>query len=917
MNTDNQIRNAVRAALVGGVAASFSLPLTAQAQDEDVLEQPRQTVTGSRILRTTTETSSAVTVISREAIDASGNIAISEVIRSIAQNSFGSFVESSGFAGGAIGNSAVDLRGLGSQRTLVLLDGRRMAGSPAGGVAGAQENLNSIPFAAVERIEVLRDGASAIYGSDAIAGVINIILRKDFEGVHLAVSAGRPTEDGGDEEMASLVGGISSSKGNITFATDYSRKAMLVNGDRDFAAIGLSSFGFPGSFAMTTPDLSPAAPAGRTRFLGTMPDPRCPSTLGGSSEFPNSVVQGTRCRFNYAATSANEARIKRQSVFVNSTFEISDNTEFFARIVASQNEAFGRYAPTPQVGGSPFLPTMSDTNANNPTTGMSFVLPDLDANGNALATSSTYVGPYDLSIYYRNVPGGFRDTFVDDTLMDLMVGVEGTVDLFGGSNWVVALNSSQSKVRDTSVGLASRPGLNAEIASGNFDIFGVNGPTSSTVAQIFVVDGFTDGEVDLIGGDASLTFDLGQTAAGPVSWAWGVEYQDFSFKSDFDAISNAGNIDGSAGGADVSGARTVFSAYGEALIPILSNLEVDLAVRYDTYNDFGDTVNPKVGIAWRPMDNLLLRGTYGTGFRAPSMDEMYGPQSQSFPSATDTFNCESVDLNGDGIPDSDQDVSLFAPGHPCVNTQYQTLTGGNPMLDAEESDSYLVGFMWSPTEDVTIGLDYWNIETELEIGTIPLQTILDREAAGDPFFAALVNRGPAAPPPRPQGQILGVNLTTQNLSGTQTDGLDLDASWGFGFDTVGDFVASAVFSKILNHDVAELPGDPFDRLAGQFEADTRGIVGLSWQRADFGGQLNVNYIATVTNAVGAMLSAWTTFDLQFGWSTPWDGKLSIGARNLTNEEPPQDPLNMAHPFYLNTIHNVYGRVPYVRYEQDL
>ncbi len=916
----NPVRDAVTVALTGGVAAALSgVPTAAVAAEEDVLEQPRQFVTGSRILRTTTETSTPVTTITREQIDAAGDTNISDILRRVSANTFGSFRERSGVSGGAVGNSAINLRGLGSQRTLVLLDGRRMAGSP--GADGSQANLNLIPFAAVERIEILRSGASAIYGSDAIAGVVNVILRKDFEGVHMGVHFGRPTQNGGDEEQANLVGGISSSKGNITFAVDYSRKGMIFNGDRTFSAVGTSSFGFPGSQFSYTNDLSPGGPFTASRAIGTFPDPRCPTTLGTSSTFPNSAIVGPLCRFNYASTSANEARIKRQSVFLKGDFDIGGGNTFFTRVIATQNESFGRYAPTPQVGGVPFLPTMAAGNPNNPTVGQSFMLPDqaLDANGNVitLTTSSTYNGPYDLSIFYRNVPGGFRDTTVDDNLLDIVAGVEGSLDLFGGAEWSVGLQSSKAKARDTSVGLASRPGLQQVIDDQSFDIFGVNGPTSETIAQSFVVDGFVDAETDEIYGDATLNFDAGELASGPVSWAFGVEYADTEYTSDFDAISNAGNIDGSAGGTDVNGARTRISFFGEALVPLLSNLELDLAVRHDDYNDFGSEISPMVGVAYRPVDQFLVRGTWGEGYRAPDMDQLYGPQSQSFNDAIDTSGCIAVgDSNMDGIPDVDQDPSLFLAGHPCVSTQYNNLTGGNTMLDAETSENFGVGAVWSPTEDITLGVDWYSIETESEIGVVPLQTILDREQGGDAFFASLVTRQ-APSPVNPAGKVINVVRTNQNLGGTETDGVDVEASWNFGFDAGGDFKASISWTQILNYDVSILPGDPFERLAGQLESESRGVAGLGWQRGDFAGQLNWNHVGTVTDGITAMLSAWNTFDLQFSWATPWQGKVSVGARNITNEDPPIDPAAVGHPFYKQHFHDVYGRIPYVRYEQDL
>ena len=241
----NLVRDSVRRVLTASLASSLVVGTSMRvlAQD-DIAVQEKVTVTGSRIKRVDIEGPSPISVISREEIDASGKIAVSEVIRASTFNSFGSFKQRSGDT--AQSQAGVSLRGLGSQRTLVLMDGRRISGSPTLG-AGSTANLNTIPLAAVERIEILREGASAIYGSDAIGGVVNIIMRKDYEGMQLTYNIGRPTQTGGDEESYSIVGGVSGAKGNITFGFSAEQKDIIFQGDRSYSATGLSSFGFPAS----------------------------------------------------------------------------------------------------------------------------------------------------------------------------------------------------------------------------------------------------------------------------------------------------------------------------------------------------------------------------------------------------------------------------------------------------------------------------------------------------------------------------------------------------------------------------------------------------------------------------------------------------------------------------------------------
>ncbi|MCZ6500033.1 MAG: TonB-dependent receptor plug domain-containing protein, partial [Gammaproteobacteria bacterium] len=271
----------IRAALTMSAAATSLLAQNtalAQDDDEDIAEQDLVYVTGSRIRRVDIEAPQPVTVITRADIEASGEISISEVVRGSSINQIGSHKERSGSSAQSV--SVVNLRGLGSDKTLVLLDGRRMAGAPTFG-EGSSQNLNIIPMEAVERIEVLRDGASALYGSDAVGGVVNIILRDDFEGVQIRARSSRPSQSGGDENAYSVLGGIGSGKGHIIFSLEHTEKTIVFDRDREFTSnLGLSSFGFPGSFLVSDP--------GGFGFLGTFADARCPTALNTNAEFPNS-----------------------------------------------------------------------------------------------------------------------------------------------------------------------------------------------------------------------------------------------------------------------------------------------------------------------------------------------------------------------------------------------------------------------------------------------------------------------------------------------------------------------------------------------------------------------------------------------------------------------------------------------------
>jgi len=901
MTERNLIRDAVRYALAAGLAASFSaLPAAAQAED-DVAVQEKVTVTGSRIKRVDIEGPSPITVISRDDIDASGDISVADVLRGTTFNSFGSFKSSSGSS--AQSQSTVSLRGLGPTKTLVLIDGRRVAGAPTFG-AGSAANLNTVPLAAVERIEVLRDGASAIYGSDAIGGVVNVILRKDYEGVHLSATEGRPTQDGGDEHSYSVVGGVSSGKGNITFGFNAEKREMIFNRDRDFSAVGLTQAGAPGTYFA----YAPAGLAGNaaTVSLGTFPDARCPANLNTDPDFPNSVstgpndVSGNVCLYNYASSAANEAVNDTKSLFVNTNYEITETTQAFARGTFSTGDSFGRYAPTPIT--SPLL-TMQADNPNNPTIGRSFTV-----------DGQTFTGPVPISFLYRTVPGGPRDTFIEDTLIDYVAGLSGTVDWLGGSDWELAAQYSNQRSQSVSPGLMIVPFLQGSLDSHSWDPFGINtppnDPAQAQIEQAASVDGTFDAATKLVAFDGQLSFDAFQMPAGPAAVAVGFNYADIEFEQEYDAQQNAGAVAGSAGGQDVTGARAVKSLFAEIEIPIFATFTANVAGRYDDYNDFGTTFTPKIGLAFRPLDSLLIRGSWGEGFRAPSMTQLYSSPSQSFDNAIDTTRCAA---SPQGNPATGRlqggiDPDTLPPTHPCLSQQYENRRGGNTNLDAETSTTWSTGVVFNPLDDLTLSLDYYNIELEDQIGLPILQVVLDNEFRG--IDTNLVTRG--------TGNIPIVGLLNSNISKVETDGLDFELSYAFAAGAAGDFRTQLLWTHVLDFKQDNADGLGLREPQGTFDPDDRANLMVAWSRGDFGASVVGTYISESDNpACGpCTLDSWTTWDLSLSYATPWQGTISIGARNLFDEDPPTNQ-ELGNPYYTNYLHDIWGRVPFIRYEQDL
>ncbi|MDH3916505.1 MAG: TonB-dependent receptor plug domain-containing protein, partial [Chromatiales bacterium] len=440
MKEKDLVAQAVRLALAAGMAGVVSVsPVVAQDEisgREDFAVQEEITVTGTRIKRADYEGPLPVTVITREDIDASGEINVAELLRTQPFNTFGSQKQSGDTPGGNV--NMISMRGLGPWYTLVLINGRRMASAPT--FSSGAQSLSMIPLAAVERIEVLRDGASAIYGADAMAGVINIILRRDYSGINFSYMIGRPTQSGGDEDSYSITGGISGARGNVTFGMDVQKQDIVYARDRDFTSEGTSFFGFPSTYFAYLETDDPRNPTGQFLSVGTFPDPRCPADLGTDPDFPWSVEEptgwgGTQCSYAWWGEHAWEAGNDTKSFFVDASYRITDRSEFFARGIFSYNEVEGQWAASPA-----WLPTSQDTpqnptNPNNPTNyrgdafgGQSI---DVDSDGDGVP-DTTVEGPFDLSVFYRNVPGGNRVRHWDDTLLDYVAGIRGSVDWVGG-----------------------------------------------------------------------------------------------------------------------------------------------------------------------------------------------------------------------------------------------------------------------------------------------------------------------------------------------------------------------------------------------------------------------------------------------------------------------------------------------------
>jgi iron complex outermembrane receptor protein len=930
------VARAIKAALAAGTGVTLGVSGTVVAQD-DIAVQQKITVTGSRIKRVDFEGPQPLTVIDREAIDRSGNLTVSDVVRQTTYNSFGSFQQRSGNSSQSL--NAVNLRGLGADKTLVLINGRRMPGS--GTEAGEIQNLTMIPLAAVERIEILRDGASAIYGTDALAGVINVILRKDYEGMHLSADWGRPTQTGGDEDAYSITGGIGGARGNVTFSFNAEQREIVFNADRSFTAEATSGAGFPGSYFAYLATDDPRNPTGGFVPLGLFPDPRCPEELNSDPRYPNSELRlfGTpdgqgQCRYNYASVSATEAENDTKSFFVTANYDITPDTSFFAQGLFSYNESFGRYAPSPVFG----LPWSQDydnnpTNPANPTNaigdpfaGQSFAF-DFDDDG---VDDFEVDGPFDLSVFYRNVPTGPRDGNFEDELLDYLAGLQGSWDWLGGMDWQIGAQWSQTTTNAEGTGIILEPAINSAVEGGELDIFGVQDASNANIAAQASQISFTDvrnSRFRIASGDGQIGFDAFQLGNGPVPVVLGFEYRDEEFDEFIDEQSQAGNNLGAAGQVvPVSAGRVVKSLFAETAIPVLASLEANFAVRYDDYNDFGTTLNPKASLAFRPLDVLMMRATYGRGFQAPDMFSLYSaPTTRGAGGVVDTYQCSMTpeDTTGDGRADTVDDAEDLPFGHPCndasFNNPFFGIRGGNRDLNPTESEQWNVGFVWNALEDLSLTVDYFNIDIDDEIGQIDFQRKLDqefllRQAGATGTRVGDVTRSAG-------GRLDTIESLATNIATKKTQGLDAEVSYGLSMGRFGDLDTTLYWTHVLEFEESD-SSDPTQTVhtdGDLFAPKDRGQLNLAWSMGDYTATIISNYIARQSGADfcaddddTCYLASSVVWDVQVSYATPWNGQITVGARNVLDKDPVRQ-----EDFYDNYQHDVFGRVPYVRWEQDL
>jgi iron complex outermembrane receptor protein len=878
MRKPSALSAAISGILFGAAMAPQGVAVAQEQGDSEVLEEI--ITTGSRIVRTDKfDTAGHVINVDEQQIDALAVLNIADVLRSSPLNAYGSFNERSGNSAGS--NATFDLRGLGSSRTLVLFDAMRVPGSPNLGAASV--NINMLPMVAVQRIDILADGASAVYGSDALAGVVNVVPHHDFEGIEVSMRYGdRDLDDGGDESIG-ILAGAANDRGNVVFAFEYSHRDAVFDVDRSYTAPWIVDDGDGEIHAYS--DTDGISYYGRSwelfddmgtedaadDFFEYRAAADCPTTGGFMGVMGAEALgdpDGTLCTFAYAGVSANRAELTKVNSYMYASYELSDNVEMYARALFSENKSFGRYAP-PAAGW------------NNPPIGHAHNPYDIEG----MIEDGTITEDYELWAAYRWTNIGTRDDYTTDNQWDAVLGFKG--DITDEVSFDFYYQSGEYNSRSLGNYYLSYTGL-AYVLAENID------PFSATGAAAMRATPTQDNVTKQNRASASVQFGTMEMGGGDAIALIGAEWADIEFVNQYDAASEGGFIGGSAGNSSF-GERDFYSIFGEYLMPISDSVELNLAVRYDDYSDFGTATSPSLSVNWNATDTLALRARWGEGFKAPALSSLYGPETFSAETAYD----------------------------PITGTrrQFDTYFNVNPDLGAESSESYSVGANWEYIEGHSIDLAYYNVNVTDVISFPGAQSLLYADAFGVSFD-----------PNGSRVERTGLNVSQIFSFGENGDELEvngIDFQLHSMFDTgIGVFDANVFYSHQLNYKVNAYFRGGFQDTAGFFLQPTdRGQGSLSWNLGDHAVDLIVDYIGphseedNLDEATGVLttssndLDSWTTMNLAYRFDAGTLGQIKVGANNITNEDPVLD-IEGKYSDGFPDIYDALGRVVYVEYRKS-
>jgi outer membrane receptor for ferrienterochelin and colicin len=878
-----RLRVGLAACLVSGLF--FTAPAIAQDESDEELEAFR--VTGSRLSRIDLQGVNPVDQLSPEMLDERGYATIGDALRSLPYTSGQSLTPDSSGTSFTPGVSTFNLRGIGNNNVLVLVNGRRAAPFGASGFNGFQSlfDFNSLPTSAIERVDILKDGASAIYGADAVSGVVNIILRRDFEGLSVRGRIGNTYKTDSFERTVSAVFGTSTEKTSIIVTADWYERNALFARDYDFTSN--ADLTDVGGIDRRSTGAYPALVFVPGLGYHSFPEPTTNPTAAAAVPYGTDLGDGrTAGLYNFLQNSDVIPETRFYGFFTSVTHNIKDDLELFADLSFRRAETLSQSAPTPLFNFNEQgyrYELLSDTEL-----GVTADPTNRDHYGAGQVPSDVIIPAYnpfnpfgvDLidDVRFRIVPAGNRKNEVQSDTPRLLAGLRGEV---GDWNWETAAMYTKSTytnsnggahqdrlVQDAFHGVTFNAGSPEEVTL----YLNPFGPSDDRIMDYITISNPITSSYEVITYDVEANGPIFELDAGSVGLAVGAEYREENLDDRRTALNETAQIVGGSEGSSVQGKRDVKALFAEVGIPVLDNLEVQVAARYERYSDFGSTTKPKIAAVFRPTPDILLRASFGESFLAPNLPFLYTSQSTSFTAA-----------------------ALVDPKRPNDQaTQIKMLGGGNPDLEPEETEGVFIGAAYNPNEGILkglyVGVDLFYFDSENLIDRFEAETILDNE--DEPAFAGLVVRNPPVP-----GETVGtlnfVRTTWENVGGRKYKGMDIDLRYDFETDTMGRFRLGmmATYLDELSYDGTGFQGSRlYPRWRGNFNA--------AWHYADWSASVFVEYIDSrsgtgQTNASGAQVTnarygSHYTINPRITYRGFMDTSISIGATNVTDRTPPLD-----------------------------
>ena len=924
LSVDGCIRRSVYAAFAAGIA-SFAVPALAQeapaeapaapeapavAPKSDAVKLERVQVTGSRIKRIDAEGALPIETITKAQIERAGYKSTEELLAALPVTStLGGTQLSTGAGSSTYGNATVSLRGLDADRTLVLINGRRLA--PQAGASGVAINVNTIPLAAIERVEVLKDGASSAYGSDAVAGVVNFILKKNYNGLEAFGEYGAPSRSGGGKNSrVSLTGGygdIAKDRFNVLASISYEDSTALYGKDREFAntAVRLPYFSgaatgqgnIEGSYTPGTGQPSTGETGTRGPGFGNSPATGYGNPLAASGDCasirmfqnPTPTSQGAPyCTYDSAPDVGLLPDRQLVNFVTSGTFQLAKNHQLYADALYGESEV------TQAIQASPLRRSFMLTDSRFFETGVDPVLLIRPSNPNYQIASDyltaqgfTSLVGQPLAVTARVFDFGGRTVRDKSTQQRYTFGARGTI--IGSHEYDVYIAHNESQLKGKTVGgYFSQVAFASVVNQADSDYNPWSLTQSDTFNQRLVAAGAeyvgptlsAKTSTDII--EASFNGDVVALPAGMLQYAAGTQYRQEKYKLDPSAALLSGDISGLGGATPpLDKSRDVAAVYGEFSLPLMKDLplikSLDLGVgfRGDHYDQIGNAFTYKANAGWRPADEILVRGSYGTGFRAPSLVELFYPQTL-------------------GTSEEFDD-----PGTGQTGLQVNALSGGNPDLKPEKSRQATYGLVWQPDESFNVSVDRWRVNIKQAINSPSAQLVVSRFRSGDPLYPDSVQLSST-------GDVDSIKVITANGGALDITGYDFGAGYRVRLAQAARLEFNYNATYLSKFDETSISGEKSNKVATLVDAAGNPVIGAegggvavrykhilstTYSKSVWSGTVTQNFYSGYEdghdlNDNRHFIGGRSLYDLTIAYKGIKNTKIGFGMKNVFDVDPP-------------------------------